>query len=148
MRGLAGGGRRLRRGPRGKKPLAWVTGAQALLVQAVGGRAPLMWSKGSMGLRAMWCFLRDPQAAGTDWGGLSEAGGRHGLPPLGPVSGLHLRLRSPQGSTTTKKRALQPSITRCCCHPPGNTPTLPLPLLNALGSFQTLDHCPFPRPYI
>ena len=61
----------------------------------------------------------------------------------GPVSELHLQPQSPQVSakktkTKTKqktkqqqkKRALQPSTTHCCSHPPGNTPTLQLPLPN------------------
>ena len=53
----------------------------------------------------------------------------------------HLR-----GWQKEKKRALQPSTICCCFHSPGNTPTLQLPLPNALGSAQTLGHCLFPKP--
>ena len=64
------------------------------------------------------------------------------------MNGLHLRSQSPQGlAKKKKKKALQPSITRCCSHPPGNTPALQLPLPNALDSAQMLDHCPLPGPY-
>ena len=54
-----------------------------LLVQAMGGWAPLVWTKGSRGLSETWCFLCDLQATGTDLVVISEARGRHGLPPLG-----------------------------------------------------------------
>lgn len=53
----------------------------------------------------------------------------------------HLRGRQKKGG------ALQPSIIRYCSHSPGNKPALQLPLPNALGSSQTLYHCPFPRLY-
>ena len=46
------------------------------------------------------------------------------------------------------------SATRCLpsticsfSHSPGSTPSLQLPLPNALGGAQTFGHCPFPRPY-
>ena len=40
----------------GEKPLAWATGDWAFLVQATGGRALLVWAKGSGGLSVMWCL--------------------------------------------------------------------------------------------
>ena len=42
-----------------------------------------MWAKGIRGLRVKWCLLHDLQVVGTDCRVLSEAKGRHGLPPLG-----------------------------------------------------------------
>ena len=45
----------------GKKPLAWATGDQALLVQAL-----LVWAKGSRGLSVTWCLLSNQHAAGTN----------------------------------------------------------------------------------
>ena len=49
-------------------------------------------------------------------------------PPVAPVT-----------SEVSKRRALQPGTTWCCCHSHVNTPTLllPLPLPNALGSTHT-----------
>ena len=44
-------------------------------------------------------------------------------------------------------RQCLPSTICCCSHSPGNTTALQLPLPNALGSTQTLGHCPFPRSY-
>ena len=46
-------------------------------------------------------------------------------PPVAPVT-----------SEVSKRRALQPGTTWCCCHSHVNTPTLllPLPLPNALGT--------------
>ena len=52
-----------------KKPLALAMRDWALLLQAMGGREPVVWAKGSMGLSAMWCLLCDLQAAGMDCGG-------------------------------------------------------------------------------
>lgn len=37
-----------------------------LLVQATRGQEPLAWAKGSRGLSAMWCLLRDFQVAGME----------------------------------------------------------------------------------
>ena len=53
----------------GQKPRVLAMGDQVLLVEAIGGWKPLVWAKGSMGLSAMWCLLRDLQAAGMDQGG-------------------------------------------------------------------------------
>ena len=41
-------------------------GDQVFLVQAMGDQEPLVWTKGSMGLSATWCLLRDLQVAGMD----------------------------------------------------------------------------------
>ena len=38
-------------------------------MQARGGWAPRVWTKGSWGLSAMWCLLHDLQLAGTNRGG-------------------------------------------------------------------------------
>ena len=43
-------------------------GDKALLVQATGGQAPIVWAKGIRGLSATWCLLHDPQVAGTGCG--------------------------------------------------------------------------------
>ena len=68
--------------------------------------------------------------------------------PGAPTTRGPSHLRGGQKKKKKKKeRALQPNPTCSCSHPPGNTPTLQLPVPNALGSVQTLDHCPFPRPY-
>ena len=130
----------------GSVPLAQATGGEKPLAEAMGDQALLLQAKGSWRLSATWCLLRDLQAAGMDssscLGGQREAwpatlGDCEWAPPVAPVtSGLE-----------KKKRALQPSITHCCNHSPGNIPTLQLPLPNALGGAQTLGHCPFPRPY-
>ena len=77
-----------------------------------------------------------------------EARGSHGLPPLGACEWALPTAPVTSGvGEKKKKRALQPGTTRYCSRPPGNTPALQLPLLNALGRAQTLDRCPFPRPY-
>ena len=44
-------------------------GDWALLMQATGGQAPLVWTKGIRGLSEMWCLLHNLQVAGTDHGG-------------------------------------------------------------------------------
>ena len=43
-------------------------GDWALLVQATGGQAPLVWAKGIRGLSATWCLLHELQGTGTDCG--------------------------------------------------------------------------------
>ena len=117
-----------------------------LLVQATSSQVPLVWAKGIMGLSVMWCLLHDLQ--GTDPTFVLEARGRHGLPPLGayewapPVTPVTSGVPKKE-----KKRALQPSVKRCCSHSPGNIPIMQLPLPNAMGDPQTLGHCPFSRSY-
>ena len=64
-----------------------------------------------------------------------------------PPAALEASVVGKKKKKKKKKKALQPSTTGYCSQPPGNTPTLQLPLPNALGSAQMLDHCPFPRPY-
>ena len=65
---------------------------------------------------------------------VSEDRGRRGLPSLGtcewapPVTPVTSGVAKKE-----KKRALQPSTICCSCHSPGDTPTLQLPLPNALG---------------
>ena len=66
--GLSEGGATLAQALSGQKPRVLAMGDQVLLVEAIGGWKPLLWAKGSMGLSAMWCLLRDLQAAGTDHG--------------------------------------------------------------------------------
>jgi len=39
-----------------------------LLVQAMVGQVPLVWSKDSMELNVTWCLLRELQVAGMDHG--------------------------------------------------------------------------------
>ena len=60
----------------------------------------------------------------------------------GSVSRLHLQSQSPQ---RLGKKALQQRTTCCFSHSPKNTPTLLLPLLNALGSPHTCLILSFPR---
>ena len=43
-------------------------GHLALLAQATGGQAPIVWAKGIRGLIVMRCLLNDLQVAGTDCG--------------------------------------------------------------------------------
>ena len=80
-----------------------------------------MWTKGSRGLSETWCFLCDLQATGTDLVVISEARGRHGLPPLGTCEWAPPAALVTSG-VSKKKRALQPSKTPlgthppCCCH--------------------------------
>ena len=69
MHRLSEGGARLVQALAGKKPLAQAMRDWALLVQATGGQAPLVWTKGSRGLSSMWCLLGDLQAVGMDHGG-------------------------------------------------------------------------------
>ena len=38
----------------GERPLVQSMGDRELLLQAMGGQVPLVWDKGSKGLRAMW----------------------------------------------------------------------------------------------
>ena len=84
-----------------------------------------------------WCLLQDLQVAGTDHGGCIRGQGEAWLAcewaaPATPVtSGVGKK---------EKKRALQPSTTHCCSHFPGKTPTLKLPLPNALGGAQVPRH--------
>ena len=79
---------------------------------------------------------------------ISEARGRHGLPPL-----VACEWAPPSTPVTSgvgkkeKKRSLQPNTISYCSYSPGNTPTLQLPLPNALGNAQMLDHYSIPRPY-
>ena len=131
----------------GEKPLAQAVGNWALLMQVTGSWIPLGWAKGSRGLSVMWCLLHDLQAAGMDSGGISEAEGGIACHNWGPVTGLHLQPQSPQGLAKKKKRGEKKNTTQGSSHSPGNTPTMQLPLANALGRAQMLDHCPFPRPY-
>ena len=131
----------------GEKPLAQTTGDWALFVLAVGGWAPLMWAGvmgGTVQHSASCVIYRWQGQTAVDF---SEARGRCGLPPLGACEWPHLQSQSPQGLAKKKKRALQPSTTRCSSYVPRNTPALQLPLPNTLGGTQMLDHCPFPRPY-
>ena len=67
----------------GKKPLAWAEGDWELLVQAVGGWALLVWAGDSVGLSVTWCLLVIYRWQGQIATVFSEAGERHGLPPLG-----------------------------------------------------------------
>ena len=67
--GVSEGGAALAQAMGGVKPLALATGDQVLLAQDTGGQEPLVWAKGSWGLSATWCLLRDLQAAGMDCGG-------------------------------------------------------------------------------
>ena len=74
-----------------------------------------------------------------------QAGGRCGLLPLGAcewampaapvISGVGKKRKK-------EKNSLQPSTTHFCSHSPRNIPALQLPLPNALGDAQMLDHCP------
>ena len=65
---------RLWRRPQAARSLLFIWGNWALLVQATGAQAPLVWAKGIRGLSARWCLLQDLQVAGTDLG--SPLGGR------------------------------------------------------------------------
>ena len=72
-------------------------------MQATSGQEPLLWAKGIRVLSVMWCFLQDHRWQGQTAAVNSEDRGRHGLPPLGSVGGLHLRPQSPQGLAKKKK---------------------------------------------
>ena len=95
----------------------------------------------------MWCLLHHLQVAETDRSshlrGQREAWlpTTRGLLVGSTCNGCQLR------ALQKKKGALQLSTVDYCFHSPVNTPTLKLPLPNALGDPQTLGHCPFPRPY-
>ena len=130
----------------GEKPLSLATGDQVLLVQAMGGRAPL-------------CGLRH-QAAKCNLPLVLSTGGRdiswwlswkpdRGMAchHWGLVSGFHLWPQSPQGSAKKKKKKkstatehhpLLPSL-HWEHNPAADTTT------KLSGSAQMLDHCPFPR---
>ena len=77
----------------------------------------------------------------------SEAEGRHGLPQMGACKWAPPAAPVTSGVGKKIKRALQPSTHMLLLSCPGNTPTLQLPLPNALGNAQMLDHCPFPGTY-
>ena len=77
---------------------------------------------------------------------ISEARRRHGLPPLGACEWAPLAIPVTSGvGKKEKKRVLQPSTIHRCSRSPENTPTLQVPLPNALGDAQTFGHSPFPR---
>ena len=131
----------------GEKPLARLGETGRFLCRLLVARL-LVWAKSIRGLvrRGTSCMIYGWQ--GQTAAVTLEARGRRGLPPLGacewapPVTPVTSGVGKKE-----KKRALQPSTICCCSHSPGNTPTLQLPLPNALGGAQTLGHCPFPRPY-
>ena len=76
---------------------------------------------------------------------VSEARGRHGLPPLGACEWAPPATPVTSGvGKKEKKRALQPSTVHCS-HFPGNTPALQLPLPNALGGAQTTWSLSYPK---
>ena len=129
----------------GEKPLAWAMEVWVLLVQAMGDQAPLVWAKGGGVPSVTWCLCMICKQQGQTVVVVSEARERLCLPPLGACEWAPSA--APVTSGVSRKRALQPSTTHYCSHAPGNTLALQLPLQNTLGSTQTLDHCPFPRPY-
>ena len=118
-----------------------------LLVQATGGLAPLVWAKGSRRLSATWGLLCDLQVAGMDIDSLLR-GQREkcGLPPLGACEWAPPAAPVISG-ISKKKRAHCNRAPPTVAHTPlGAHPPWLLPLPNALGSTQMLDHYPFPRP--
>ena len=60
----------------------------------------------------------------------------------GYLNKYHLQPQPPQRAP--QRRTLWQNTTFYCSRPPGRTPTLLLPLPNALGSTHTLTYCPFP----
>ena len=115
------------------------------LVQAIGGQEPIVWAKGSRGLRhGASCVICRQQ--GQTVVVVSVSGGRHGPPLLGPYKWAPPMVPVALG-VSQKKRALQSSTTHYCSYPPGNTLALLWPLSNALSSTHMLDHCPLPRLY-
>ena len=99
------------------------------------GAAPSMWAKWDRGL--------------LTWS--ARGGGKPLQISLTPEVGMahhhwgymnknHLQLQQPQRAP--QRGTLQWNTT-CCSRFPGSTRTVPLPLPNALGSAQMLDHCPF-----
>ena len=90
-RRLSEGGASLVQATGSEKPLACsFRGDCGLRVQATRVQASLVWSKVIRGLSMMWCLLHNLQVAGTDCSGCLRDWGRHGLLPLGALSGLHL----------------------------------------------------------
>ena len=109
-----------------------------LLMQATGGPGPLVWAKGIRGLSVM-CIFQDLQVAGTDHGDCLRGQREVWLANLQPQSPQGLAKKEKEGPAT-KHHTLLVSL-------PWEHTTLQLPLSNALGSTQTLGHCPFPRLY-
>ena len=142
--------------------LAWDTGQQeasclfrgdwVLLVQATGGQASLVWAKGIRGLSAMCASCTIYRWQGQTAVVVSEARGRHGLPPLGacewappatPITsgaGKEKKKKKKKKGPATKYHMLLLSLRWKHTCPAASLP-------NALGDAQTLGHCPFPRPY-
>ena len=106
LRGLSEGGAPLVQALGGEKPHALAMGDWALLVQVMSGQAPLVWAKGSRGLSATRCLLRDLHVA--------EFRERCGLPPLGACKWAPPVASVTSGVGKKTKRAVQPSTTRCC----------------------------------
>ena len=121
-------------------PDNWSLSIPKTIQLGVAGAVPLLWAKRDRGLLA--------------W----PAGGRGKLPqlPLTPEVGMAhchweylnknpLQPQPPQRAPW--RMTLQENTTCYFSCSPGSTPTLLLPLPNALGSSQMLDHCPFPGTY-
>ena len=130
----------------GKKSLSWAMGNLSLLVQATGRQAPHVWAKGSRGLRATGTSCMIYRWQGQTVVVISEARGRHGLPPLGDCEWAPPAATVTSGVSKNKKEGTATKHHTLLLSPPWNTPALKLPLPNTLGSVQMVDHCPFPRP--
>ena len=90
-------------------------------------------------------YRQQGQIAAVLWdagrrGGLRALGACGEAPPAAPVtSGVGKKKKKKEGTATKHHKLLLSS--------PRNTATLQVPLPNARGGTQTLDHCPFPKPY-
>ena len=101
------------------------------------GAAPPAWAKWN-GVLLVWSASgsgKPPKLSLTPEVGMAH---RH----WGSLNKNHLQPKSLQRAP--QKRPLQQNMTFCCYRSPGSTPTLMLPLPNALGRAHMLDLCHFP----
>ena len=73
----------------GEKPLACLVETVRFLYRLPVARH-LLCGLRALGLSAMWCLLQDLRVGGQTAVVVSEARGKHGLPPLGACEGTHL----------------------------------------------------------
>jgi len=110
----------LQLGAVGAAPLAWPK----------WDGVPPAWSEGGEGTPLQLSLTPEVGVAHCHWGYLNKN---------------HLQSQPPQRAP--QRRTLRQNTTCCRSRYPGSTPAQLLPLPNALGSAQTLDHCLFPGTY-
>ena len=124
----------------GQCPDTWSLSLPKTLQLEAAGTAPpmqtkwdrvLAWSACGKGKSPQLSLIPEVGMAHHHWGYLNKN---------------HLQPQPPQRAP--QRRTFQWNTTCCCSHSPGSTPRRPvaplLPLPNALGRAQMLDHCPFP----